>query len=174
VPGTVPITAVTHSAFNNTNSAKRGLRFTPPFPCRCVGIRFYQSSGLGDFNAILMSDAGSELSSSSTAFEGDVTAHSGGSTEVYFDSPVTLSAGTAYRAVVEPSSATNSNVSYYTLPSADYSSAKPGGAAAMYTSFATATWTDSTTEAPLMDILIDQIDDGASVGGGGGQKVYGG
>jgi hypothetical protein len=174
VPGTIPANAVTHSTFNNTSSAKRGLRFTPPFKCRCVGIRYFQATSVGDFNAILMSDAGSELSSSSTAIEGDVNAaSSAAATDIYFDNPVTLDAGTAYRAVIEPSSATNCNVSFYTLPSADYRSAKPGGSAAMYTTFA-GSWTDSTTEVPLMDILIDQIDDGAGSGGGARQKVYGG
>jgi hypothetical protein len=163
--------------FNNTNGARRGLRFTIPFNARCVGLRFFRSNSAGDFNAILMSDAGSELSSSSTAFDGDVNGNQTFmfATDCYFDNPVTLTAGTTYRAVIEPSTATSTNLFAYTIPSADYANASPCGTFAHYTTYASAAWNDTaTTTYPYLDILIDQIDDGAGSGSGARQKVYGG
>lgn len=168
VPGTIPLSAYSGGTFNNTNSAKRGLKFTPPMNCRAIGIRWYNSSAVGDFNAGLYTGdaSGTELSSSSTAFEGDNTAASAnGALSVFFDSPVSLTAGTAYRVAIEPSSSTNCNVSVYTLPTSDYFGAMPSGATAVYSSLVSGTWTDSTTQIPLMDVLIDQVDNGAGSGG---------
>lgn len=166
VPGIMPLTSYNAGTFNNTNSAKRGLRFVPPMACRAIGIHWFCSNSTGDYNAVLYNDAGTELSSSSTAFDGDTHfANANAATRVYFDNPVTLAAGTAYRIAIEPTSATNCNVSTYTLPSSDYYGATPGGTTATYASFATATWTDSTTQIPLMDVIIDQLDNGVSSGG---------
>lgn len=169
VPGIIPVTAAGLNAFNNTSSAKRGLKFTPPMACRAVGIRWHGSGTLGDCNAVLYNDAGTELSSSSTALDGDNVNTSSGPINFYFDNPVTLTAGTAYRIAIEPTSATNVNVSTITLPSSDYFTATPAGTTAVYTTFATATWTDSTTQLPYMDVILDQLDDGT----GGGTTVIG-
>lgn len=175
LPGMVPINSYSGGTFNNTNSAKRGLRFTPAFNCRAIGIRWYEAASVGDCNIVIYDDAGTELSSSSTAFDGDIV--SGSSVlHLYFDNPVTLAAGSTYRAVIEPSSATNVNVGTFTLASANYRSAFPGGATGHYTTFASAVWTDTATDTlPLLDVIIDQVDNGAgSGGGGGGQRVISG
>lgn len=171
VQGAFPATTSTNVAFNNTNSAKRGLRFTIPMNCRAIGIRWYNNSSVGDYNAILFSDAGSELSSSSTAYEGDNNAGSNNSvTNSIFDSTVELTAGTTYRIALEPTSATNIQIQTVTLPSADYRGASPAKTTAHYTTFATSSWTDSATDQlPFMDLLIDQLDDGA----GSGSSVVG-
>jgi hypothetical protein len=171
VPGTLPVASLTTNAFNNTNSAKRGLLFTPPMSCRAVGIRWHQNNNAGNYNAVLYDSGGTELSSSSTAYDGDHAISSvGGLSTVFFDNPVTLTAGTTYRIAIEPSSATNCNVSTIVLPSANYRGASPAGATANYTTFATATWTDTATDTlPIMDVVIDQLDNGA---GGGGAVPY--
>ena len=176
VPGTWPIASVSGNTFNNTNSAKRGLRFTPPMNCRAIGLRWYNSAQIGDFNAVLYNDAGTELSSSSTAFDGDHNSvNNGGVIVVYFDNAVTLTAGTTYRIAIEPTTSTNVNITTVALPSADYRSASPAGTTAHYTTFATSSWTDTATDTvPLMEVVIDQIDNGAGSGGGGGQRVFGG
>jgi hypothetical protein len=175
VPGFLPVTTYSGNAFNNTNAAKRGLRFTPPMNCRAIGIRWHNSNASGDFNAVLYDDGGTELSSSSTAFDGDHNSGSANATiTVYFDNTVTLTAGTAYRIAIEPSSATNVNVGTYTLPSSDYFSGTPARSNAQYTTFASGSWTDSTTQLPLMDVILDQIDNGSGSGGGGGQRVISG
>jgi hypothetical protein len=169
LPGAFPLSSVTGGGFNNTNSAKKGLRFTPPMNCRAIGVRWYNQNAAGDYNAIIFNDAGTELSSSSTAFDGDHNAASGSAClSAYFDNTVTLTAGTTYRVAIEPSSATNASVYALVLPSANYRGATAAGTTAHYTTFATATWTDTATDTiPLMDIIIDQVDDGTGSGGGG-------
>lgn len=176
--GSIPLSAVANGAFNNsTAGAKRGLLFTPPMDCRAIGIKWQNEAATGAFNAVLYDNSGSELSSSSTAF-GSTVQGTAYSTHVYFDSPVTLSAGTPYRIAIEPTSTTNVNVSTFTLVSADYRSASPAGTTAQYTTFTTAGgWVDSGNEAilPVMDVILDQVDDGAGTGGGGGgQRVISG
>ena len=169
IPNCIPGTAGATNTFNNTNSAKRGLLFTPPMNCRAIGIRWLNNTAVGDYNAGLYDNSGTELSSSSTAFDGDLTAAStsGAYHTVYFDSAVTLTAGTAYRVAIEPTSATNVNVSTLTLPSANYRSASPAGTMAQYTTFASAAWDDTNTSVlPIMDLIIDQVDNGAGSGGG--------
>lgn len=160
----IPFASVANNAFNNTNGARRGIRFQVPFICRAVGIRNYDNANAGDRNVAIFDDAGSELNSSSKAYDGDHAAIANTSVQDYmFDNPVTLSPGTWYRAVIEPSSATNCNISTITLPSADYRSATPGGVNQHYTTFASAAWSDTATDTiALMDILIDQLDDGLS------------
>jgi hypothetical protein len=89
-----------------------------------------------------------------------------GTETVYFDNTVSLSAGTTYRIAIEPSSATNVNVSTQTLATVDYRGGTPAKLTAHYTTFATATWDDTNTSVlPLMDLIIDQVDDGAGTGG---------
>lgn len=170
--GMIPASALNPTnTYNNTNSAKRGLRFQLPFPARIIGIRWFTGNNAGDYNVVVTDDAGSELSSSSTAFEGDIFS---GSTQaaryVFLDSAVSLSKDTWYRAAIEPSSATNTNLSTLQLPSANYRSAMPGGVNQHYTTFASGSWTDSATDTlPVMDLLLDQFDDGT---GGGASAAY--
>jgi hypothetical protein len=170
VPGLIPPASYTASTFNNTNGAKRGLRFTPPMNCRAVGLRWFNSTAVGDFNAVLYSDAGSELSSSSTAFDGDATFGGQTVSNVYFDNTVSLTAGTTYRLVVEPSSATNVNVSTFTIAQTTASGLTgtpvTGLSNTHYTTFASSAWDDTnTTLLPLMDLIIDQVDNGSGTGG---------
>jgi hypothetical protein len=167
----VPVTAAAGTAFNNSTAGdKRGLRFQVAFDCRCAGLSFYASTSVGDFNATLYNDAGTELSSSLTLFEGDRSANSAGS-PMYcvFDNPVLLSRGTWYRVTVEPTSATNVTHGILTLPSSDYRGSYPMGLNSNYTTFTTAGgWIDTATnQLPIMDILIDQIDNGAGAGASG-------
>lgn len=177
IPNFIPGTTSSQGTFNNTSSARRGLRFTPPMKCRAIGIRWLSAGSAGDYNIAIYSDAGSELSSSSTAFDGDFTTASSAGTYNYafFDNAVTLDAGTTYRAAVEPTSATNVQVSTITLPSVDYRTATPAGTTAHYTTYVASSWTDTATDLiPLMDVIIDQVDDGSGSGGGGVIGVIGG
>jgi hypothetical protein len=168
--GAIPPISYSAGTFNNTNSAKRGLRFTIPMNCRAVGLRWFSSTGVGDYNAVLYNDAGTELSSSSTAFDGDYSAAAQACSIVYFDNTVSLTAGTIYRIVIEPTSATNVNVSTYTFTQTTASlltgSPAHGLTNTHYTTFASSAWDDTnTTVLPLMDLIIDQIDNGSGTGG---------
>jgi hypothetical protein len=173
VIGTMPASSFNAGNFNNTNSAKRGLKFTPTFNCRIIGFRFYASTFGGNYNAGVYDSSGAGVDGSVTAFDGDQNAlSSSGLTVVYFDTAVTASAGSTYYVAVEPTSATNVNLSFFSFPT-DLISGSPGNSMVVYSVFATSSWTDTATNLPIMDILIDQIDNGAG-SGGGGQRVFGG
>ena len=159
----LPLSSMANNTFDNTDSAARGNRFQVPMRCRCVGISWWASTAIGGFNAVLYNDAGTELSSSSTAFDGDQLSNigTGGASEVFFDNPVTLEPGTWYRAALEPTAAVVIALSVFTLPSADYRSGMYGGTNFHYTTRASGVWTDSgTNQVALLDILIDQFDKG--------------
>lgn len=163
VHGVYPISAITTVNFNNTNSAAQGLRFQVPFKCRCIGFRDVTSASVGDFNVVLYNDDGTELSSSSTAIDGDYTGSTTHCRDMYFDNPVTLSPSTWYRVAKEPTSATNTTIYTYTMPSTSYVGGCPFGAFGHYTTRASGTWTDTATDQfPCMEIIIDQLDDGKS------------
>jgi hypothetical protein len=138
------------------------MRFKIPFRCRVVGLRYHYNNATGNFNALLLSDAGAELNNSSTAIGGThPVALTNGITEVYFDNPVTIEPNAWYRAAIEPSSSTNQNITTIALPStSNISAAWPGGTFAHYTTYTSGGgWVDSATKTmPLMEVIIDQID----------------
>lgn len=175
VPGTIPVSAITAGPFNNTSSAKRGLLFTPPMNARLVGIRWYNSNATGDYDVCVRTGdaAGTEIGSSCTSFLGayGVGVNNAAMT-VYFDNAVTLTAGTLYRITIEPTSATNVNVTTWTIVANQFGGT-PAGTTGVYTSAVSGTWTDSTTQQPMMDAILDQIDDGAGGGGGGVPRCIG-
>jgi len=168
VPGLAPAQTASNNTFNNTSSAKRGMRFQVPFKCRVVGLRVFTNTASGDFNFGIEDDGGSELSSSETAHDvtNQITSSVNGASNLFFDNPVTLSPATWYRAYIEPSSATNSSISLVTLGHADHRQAMPGGTNFYYSAY-TGTWADTTTSVPFIDLMLDQLDDGVGGGGGG-------
>lgn len=176
IDGFFPTASVSANSFNNTNSAKKCARFILPHKALAVGVVDYQGTAVGDRVWRIEDDAGNELSSSSTAFEGDISSALGSANQrLYFDNTVTLTAGVAYRLVMEPSSSTNCNFYTATLPNANYRTAWPGGTNWFYGTWSTAAgsvWVDTTTDqVPLIDLLTMQLDDGVSTGGA---KVIGG
>lgn len=168
---TLPGVALTGGAFNNTSAdRKRGMQFTLPFKARVIGVQWYNTNSTGDFNVIIEDNAGNELSLSSTALDGNVSAASTGAVmKMYFDNTVTLVAGTTYRCVVQPTSATNVNVQAVQASNATYiNSGFPGlGSSTFVVADSTPTYTNNTDQVPLMDLILDQIDDGTGSGSGG-------
>lgn len=164
LPLLLPAASVASNAFNNTSSARRGARFQVPFKCVAVGFRTYQGTAVGDYVGALETDAGAVISSSDTAFEGDISsALATALCNVFFDNEVELSPGIWYRLSQQPSSATNINIYTATVPSADtnYCQAWPGGANFYYCTFATSLpWTDVNTQVPYLDLLIGKVDMG--------------
>jgi len=170
LPGYRPVASWANGSFNNTSSAKKAAKLTFPFKARIIGLRYWQGTGTGDFNyGLLASDGSTVLSSSDTAYTAtNSAAISNGILDLPFDSPVNVEAGTVLYAYVEPTSATNVLFWTATLPTsgataAQYRGAWPGGVNFIASSQASGTWTDSTTDVPLIDILYDQLDVG--VGG---------
>jgi hypothetical protein len=170
--GLTPATAITAGAFDNsTAGAKRGMRFQVPVAMRVMGIRWYNSDNDGDYNIIIEDDSNNALSNSATAIEGLATAASTSAIQhAFFDNPVTLSAGTWYKAMIEPSEANNVNLTTLTLPSSAYAKAYMSTGNIMYTTYTTGGGPSNTdTQIPFMDLLIDGIDittSGARIIGG--------
>lgn len=173
MPGMAPHGAATTNSFNNTSGARQGLLFRTPVACRARGLLLWNGSAAGDLNFGMRAADGTELSSSLTAFDKDIQHATGtNSLRLIFDNPVVLSPGTDYRASIEPSSTTNVQVPYFTLPSADYIGATPAGENFQRFTYTTGGGYDdsNTTHLPVMDVLIDQLDDGA--GGGGASRRF--
>lgn len=172
IPGMVPHGAATTNSFNNTSGARQGLLFRTPFACRARGILLWNGSAAGDLNFGMRASDGTELSSSLSAFDKD-TVHlaSTNSIRLIFDNPVVLTPGVDYRASIEPSSTTNVQVPYYTLPSADYIGATAAGSYFQRFTYTTGGGYDdsNTTHVPAMDVLIDQLSDDA---GGGASRRF--
>jgi hypothetical protein len=166
VPGHFPMSATSISGtFNNTSGARRGLKFVPPMTARAVGIRTAGSTSVGNYDAILYDVSDNVLSTISV--DGDVTsASNNGTMLIFFSTQVVLSAGSTYRIAIVPTSATNVSLGTITLPSADFFGASPAGSSAIatYSTYASGSWTDSTTTLPYMDVILDQLDDGAGSG----------
>jgi hypothetical protein len=162
-----PFTDILTSSFNNTNSAARGVRFQVPFKCRCVGMIRPVGTTLGDYNIAILDDSGSELGSTSTAFDGNIVDTNGGAPHAWFDTPIELAAGTWYRAVIEPSTVTNTTWAYMISAGSDYEETYPA-ANWERCERVSGVWTDTPDNLPLIDLMFDQIDDGASAGGSGG------
>lgn len=172
VPGIMPIDSTGGGTFNNsTAGAMRGMVFTIPMNCRAIGVRWHSSNSVGDYNILLMDNSGTELSSSSTAFSGvDSAASTNSTSSAFFDNTVTLTAGTTYRIAVQPTTTTNVNVSSLVMTSTNFKGAFPGQSTLSYATFTTGGgWVDTTTQVPLMDLIIDQVDNGS----GGGSSVVG-
>jgi hypothetical protein len=173
----LPVNGISSANLNNTGGARRGLKFSLPFACRAIGARMAMPASVaGDFNIGIWDDAGAEVGSSITAYDrSGWPTGSNGSVTLLFDSPVTLAASTNYRLAIEPTSATNTTVYHVTVASADIRSGLPGGTDCLLTTYTTGGgWVDTAdTTVPLIDLIIDQLDDGAG-SGGARQKVYGG
>lgn len=172
VPWLLPVSAAATLSFSTTNGDAFGNRFQVPFKCRCSGVHLPLGSSTGEFSHGLYDDSGTELSSSSTLLDVDLGTNSAGYIRrLMFDNPVLLSPATWYRVAFWPSSTTNVQPYKYTTQT-DASEAMP------YTNFHYTTkatggaWTDTAVdEAVVLDLLIDQLDDG--VGGSAGVRGYG-
>lgn len=162
------ISTATTTAFTNADGARRAARFRLPFPARCVGIvEGGHNANAVDIIAGIYDDAGTELSNSLTSFDGD-NFTGAGPRHLFFDNPVTLAKDTWYRAAIIANSASNTRCDFATLDHVNYMAAWPGGADWHLATYTTAGgWVDTATSSiPAIAILIDQLDDGASAGGG--------
>jgi hypothetical protein len=181
LPTAIPVITAgatpTLTTFSTSDGAgtERGLRFQVPFQCRLVGFKHYQGTNTGSFNAILRNDAFTELSSSSTLIEGAISQLTTSHYLVnYFDNPVTLEPGTWYRLGIQPTSTTNVGLGTIPLPSSAYMACVPGGANQHYFTYTTAGGPvdTATSTLPLLDLVLDQVNDAA--GGAGGAHIIGG
>lgn len=181
MPGLFPLNGGgTISPFNSgTNPNERAMKLVAPVKMRVIGV------SLALFNVA----AGSEISVSiwdstnnplaQATYDGDtaISATADGVANVFFAAPVTLDAGTTYYIGMMANNANSMSLM-------ELSAAGTGASSTAIRAFGIGTvtahlstrqwvgtdpgaWTDTTTTLPGISLIVDQIDDGASAGGGG-------
>jgi hypothetical protein len=180
VVGLAPLNgSVTLTSYDNaTATNERGLRFKPPMKMRCIGMRavignieagadstwsLWDSTGDTDAEALAQ-----------TTLDGDFPAATtnDGYVETYFDTPVPLTAGTEYYAAIRADTA--NNITLFECPTSGTGSpanamkAFPAESTELYLatrawSGGTAgAWSPTTTTMPIIELIIDQLDDGSA------------
>lgn len=168
VGGMFPISALTNQAWNSGSSPLfRGNLWTPQIGCRCIGFwTQMRSSGLNSAWNFSIYAGTDSSATTTTAVDASVAFPSGSPTyDIYIPlAPTTLTAGTAYRFVVEPTNA-NSNTTFVRH---DFESAtslqEKFGAFTGTTASTAGSWTDTAGQFYPIVPIIDQIDDGAGSG----------
>lgn len=186
-PGLIPLNgAGTITAFNSgTNPNERALKLVAPAKMRVIGL------SLALFNNAAGSDVTFSIWDSTdnpgagptplaqTSLDGDYpySATADGVVHVFFAAPLTLTAGSTYYIGVKPTTA--NNIGLMELSAAGTGASSTGIRAfgigtvtahlstRQWVSTDPGAWTDTTTTLPAISLIVDQIDDGASAGGGG-------
>lgn len=172
IPSVVIAATTTTTSFNSgTNPNHRALRFQVTAPCRVRGCWVAVDLD-GDADVLLVADNWDGTNGAALArvsLDKDVRrAATPGAFFEMFPTSVTLAANTTYRLVLKPTSVTNIVAQAYTVASTAQFD-QNGGNQQCYLSTAnnptgSGDWSPTTTTRPFMGLLIDQFDDGASVG----------
>lgn len=187
--GLSPATSITATAFNSGSSPDEyALKFVPPVKARCIGAGFaLQNVAAGaDFTISLWPSSSSSDSDAlaQVTVDGDsvYATNTDGFVIVYWDTAVTLTAGSTYYigiradtansltlvAVASPSGITDSHLAF-PIPTANFLQSTR-----VWTTGSAGAWTDGANNLPLISAIVDQFDDGASSGGGGEPPRAGG
>lgn len=172
IPEFYPLSSASLQSKSTSNADAHGVEFQLPFACRAIGATYYnQATGPGGFSVGIYDGSGNEVSSSLTAFDADYlsSTQTGAMAYCYFDNAVSLSRNTTYRLAYWPDSTTSVGIRTWEIPSSDYSEAMLGGLTWHYVTKAVGGAWDAadTLKYPVLDLIIDQIDDGTGTGGGG-------
>jgi hypothetical protein len=142
-----------------------------------AGLRFN-----GEINAagsdfkigVWLASDGSELEA--ITLDGDLAGSTGSNNlfEFYFDSLVSLSFGTAYYAGLESGAGTSYRVRGLVMDTANDMKAMSGGDGFYLATYNGATWTEDTTNRPLMQLIIADWTEPVGGGGGATQLIGGG
>lgn len=167
--------AYSTAAYNSATagSDEYALKMTVPFKCRIAGIwHNYTNAAGGDYDCVLY-DGTTALKS--VPIDGDTVATAIGVRHCWFSSGYTCAAGTVVRASIKPTTTTSVTYRNYALFAAntEQSLGIPQGTH-LSTRLDSGAWSDTTTTLPSIGLIIDQLDDGASAGGGGSAKIIGG
>ena len=191
-PGLTPIDgAITLTAFNSGSSPDEyALRFIPPFKCRVRGARVALANGNADADCTMsLWDATGDTDAEALAqvvLDNDALSAvaNDGYVNAFFDTANTLTAGATYYLGIRADTANNRSI--YTCATAG--SGEPAGAIKAFPAestelyLATRTWTagtagawsTTTTTMPVIELLIDQVDDGSAAAGNSNANVLGG
>ena len=170
IRGAWPMSAITTTVLNTgTTPDVAGAQWIPRFKCRVAGV-WIEVSTAGAYVVKFYDTDGVTVLASATTTTHERAAALVGAVFLPFDAAVTPTVGSTYWIGMEPSSATSASIYDYTVNSAAIMAATPLGADFCFSSAkdpsGTGSWTPVTTRKPLMGIAYDQLDDGASAGGG--------
>ena len=185
LPGLSPLNGTgTITAWSNSAGQERALKAVPPMKCRCIGIRaaMYNLAAGSNYSLSLWPSSSSVDGDAlgQVAVDGDfpIATTTDGYADFYFATPVTLTAGSTYYAGLRPDTA--NNIGLGELTTATVTNAQRAfGIGLMTANLSTRTWTTGTAGAwsdtagtlPLICLILDQLDDGASAGGTGFMMV---
>ena len=167
---------------NATATNERGLRFQVPFKMRCVGARVHIGNveAGGDFTVSLWDATGDTDAEAlgQSVIDGDSVSATttDGYFEVYWEAPTTLSINTTYYIGVRADTA--NNIALFEVDTAGTGAtanaikALPAESTELYLATRAwsggtgGAWTTTTTTMPIIELIFDQLDDGAAASGG--------
>lgn len=171
--GLLPIVLTSTTYNNGSTPDERALYFSLPFPSAAIGawvhldldgavdIVLYDSDGsttIGSFSMVVAERAGTSR-----------RWHYGRFTQ----GSVSLSANTAYRLSVKPTSVTSIILNEFTvLSNAMFDMLSLGSNGYLSTRTDAGAWTETNTQRPFVGLILNKFDDG--VGGSGGMLVHSG
>jgi hypothetical protein len=164
--GTLPVSAIAATTFNSGSTPdERGLKFTVPFPARLSGLVVHGTYGGGGTLKVYDSDDTTVLTSLALDPE-QFNSTNVGPGRFLLPATCSLSKNTAYRATLLPGSGTNNTLVDLTVASAALLGALDGGTAFHLCSRTDGgSWTDTTTQRPLISLVLDAFDDAAQDAG---------
>jgi hypothetical protein len=166
VLGNLPVSAIAATTFNSDSSPdERGLYFTLPFPARLSGAMLNAAFVGGSTLTVYDSD-GSTVLTSLTIDADHIRTTSPGPGRYLFPSAVELDKDEAYRLTVLPASTSDNTLTHLTVSSAAMMDALDGGQAFhLTTREGGGAWSQTTTQRPLIHLVLDACDDAAQNAG---------
>jgi hypothetical protein len=164
--GTVPALSISNSPFNSGSSPdERGLYFQLPYPCRLSGCIMLAAFAGGGTIKVYDSDGSTVLTSLVRDPDQNVNTNVGPG-RYLFPTSVELEASTNYRLTLLPSSVTDNNLTTITVSDAAMLDALDGGQNFHLTTRTDGgAWSQTTTQRPMIHLLLDAFDDAAQNGG---------
>ncbi len=161
-----PVTTFTNTSYaSNSTPDEYASTLQFPFGVRVIGA--WARMDLNDDCDLVLYSGTSALAT--TSIDKDITASNvAGLFAGYFASSQTLSANTTYRIAVKPTTTTTSQIYRFTFPSTAIMNAQaPGSNWYESTRTDAGSWSDTTTNRPVVGLILDGIDasGGASSGG---------
>lgn len=162
-----PISAINSYSFTNASTPdERAAKFSFDAPVRVAGA--WGTIDLdNDCDLVLYNSGGTALATvtlDASQRTGSVALPVIGR----FDTSVTLTAGQTYYLAVKPGGSAVSMITFSAAGASQMQGYPNGGDWYLSTRTDEGSWTDTTTEWPVLGLIIDGVDDGGGGGGGGG------
>lgn len=165
-PHTAPISTINTRALNTGTTPDEGaLKFTTTGSVRVVGAWTGMDTD-GNYDLVLYDTDGTTVLTS-ISVDKDLRRTFHGPHHLLFPTPVTLAANSTYYLSVKPTTATTTNLVTYTVNATGLLTAMNGVTWHYATRTDAGAWSATTTEVPLLGLIVDGIDDGTGSGSGG-------